>query len=76
MSDVIPFNAISSPSPIAVRGAGTVAAQADRLQLAKYEHLDSSHFFVPFAVESSAPWGSHSWSDFYMFLHIVAIIFP
>ena len=28
---------------IAVRGAGTVAAQAERLKMAKCEHLDSSH---------------------------------
>ena len=33
--------------PIAMRGAGTVAAQAERLEMAKYEHLDSSHFYVP-----------------------------
>ena len=34
-----------SPShiSIAVRGAGTVAAQAERLKMAKCEHLDSSH---------------------------------
>ena len=38
---------------IAARGAGTVAAQAERVKLAKYEHLDSSHFFMPFAVETS-----------------------
>ena len=38
---------------IAVTGAGTVAAQAERLKMAKYEHLDSNHFFVPFAVETS-----------------------
>ena len=38
---------------IAVRGAGTVAAQAERVKMAKYEHLASSHFFVPFAVETS-----------------------
>ena len=37
---------------IAVRGAGTVAAQAERLKMAKYEQLDSSPFFVPFAEET------------------------
>ena len=37
---------------IAVRGAGTVSAQAERLKMAKYEHQDLSHFFVPFAVEN------------------------
>ena len=42
---------------IAVRGAGTVAAQAERLKMAKYEHLASSHFFVPFAVETSGVLG-------------------
>ena len=43
--------------PIAMRGAGTVAAQAERLKMAKYEYLDSSHFFVPFAVETSGVLG-------------------
>ena len=43
--------------PIAVRGTGTVAAQAERLKMAKYEHLNSSHFFVPFAVETSGVLG-------------------
>ena len=28
-----------------------MAAQAERLKMAKYEHLNSSHFFVHFAVE-------------------------
>ena len=39
--------------PAAVRGAGTVAAQAERVKLAKYAHLNSTHCFVPFAVETS-----------------------
>ena len=43
--------------PIGVRGAESVAAQAERLKMAKYEHLDSSHFFVPFAVEMSGVLG-------------------
>ena len=32
-----------------------MAAQVERLKLTtvKYAHLDSSHFFVPFAVETS-----------------------
>ena len=30
-----------------------MAAQSERLKLAKYVHLDSSHFLVPFAVEIS-----------------------
>ena len=38
-----------------MRGAGT--AQAERLKMAKYEHLDSSQFFVPFAVETSGVLG-------------------
>ena len=37
--------------------AGAVAAQAERLELAQYAHLDSSNFFVPFAVEISAVLG-------------------
>ena len=43
--------------PAAVRGAGTVAAQAERVKLAKYAHLNSTHFFVPFAVETSGVLG-------------------
>ena len=34
-----------------------MAAQAERLKMAKYEHLDSSHFFVPVAVETSGVLG-------------------
>lgn len=36
----------------AVRGDGVVAAQAEQLKNAKYSHLDSSHYFVPFVVET------------------------
>ena len=43
--------------PTSVRGAGTVAAQAERLKMLKYEHLNSSHFFVTFAVETSGVLG-------------------
>ena len=32
-------------------------AQAERVKLAKYAHLNSTHFFVPFAVETSGVLG-------------------
>ena len=41
----------------AVRGAGVVAAQAEQSKVAKYAHLDTSHHFVPFVVETSAVLG-------------------
>ena len=41
----------------AVRGPGVVAAQAEQLKRAKYAHLDMSHNFVPFVVETSAVLG-------------------
>ena len=34
-----------------------MAAQAERLKMLKYEHLNSSHFFVTFAVETSGVLG-------------------
>ena len=37
----------------AARGAGAVAAQAERLKIPKYAHLESSHLFMPIAVETS-----------------------
>ena len=39
--------------PAAVRGAGAVAAQAEQVKVSKYAHLDTSHHFVPFVVETS-----------------------
>ena len=41
----------------AVRGPGVVAAQAEQLKRAKYAHLDMSHNFVPFVVETSGVLG-------------------
>ena len=41
----------------AAREAGAVAAQAEHLKIAKYCHLESSHHFVPFAVETSGVLG-------------------
>ena len=41
----------------AVRGAGVVAAQAEQVKRAKYAHLDTSHHFVPFVVETSGVLG-------------------
>lgn len=34
-----------------------MTAQAEKLKLAKYAHLDSIYFFVPFAVETSGVLG-------------------
>ena len=46
--------------PTSATQAGAVVAQAERLKLANYAHLDSSHSFMPFAVEiqCSNPKGS------------------
>ena len=41
----------------AVRGPGVVAAQAEQLKRAKYAHLNMSHHFVPFVVETSGVLG-------------------
>ena len=41
-----------SYSALATREAGAVAAEMERRKKAKYSHLDSSHFFVPVAVET------------------------
>ena len=43
--------------PAAVRGAGAVAAQAEQVKVSKYAHLDTSHHFVPFVVETSGVLG-------------------
>ena len=43
--------------PAAVRGAGVVAAQAEQVKVSKYAHLDTTHHFVPFAVETSGVLG-------------------
>ena len=41
----------------AARGAGAVATQAEHLKISKYAHLESSHLFVPIAVETSGVLG-------------------
>ena len=41
----------------AVRGAGIVAAQAEQQKGAKYAHLNTSHYFVPFVLETSGMFG-------------------
>ena len=48
-----------APSHIsaAAKGAGAVAAQAEHLKISKYAHLESSHLFVPIAVETSGVLG-------------------
>lgn len=38
-------------------GWSCVAAQAERLRKVKYEYRNSSHFYVPFAVETSGVLG-------------------
>ena len=40
---------------LAVREAGLVASQAEKAKAQKYALLDSSHHFVPFAIETSGP---------------------
>ena len=42
-----------SQNPAAVRGAGVVVAQAEQVKVSKHAHLDTSHHFVPFVVETS-----------------------
>ena len=37
---------------MAIREAGAVAAEMDRRKRLKYAHLDTSHLFVPLAVET------------------------
>ena len=53
------LNACAIPSHVsaAARGAGIVAAQAEHQKRAKYAHLDTSHHFVPFVVETSGVFG-------------------
>jgi len=41
----------------AIREAGAVAQRAEHLQISKYAHLDSSHHFIPVAVETSGVFG-------------------
>ena len=41
-----------SHSSLAIREAGAVAADAEFKKHQKYAHLDSSHLFVPVAVET------------------------
>ena len=40
-----------------MRGAGVVAAQAEQWKVAKYAHLDTTHHFVPFVVDTSGVLG-------------------
>ena len=37
--------------------AGAVAALAEERKIAKYQHLDTLHMFVPFAVETTGVYG-------------------
>ena len=46
-----------SHSSLAIREAGAVAADAEFKKRQKYAHLDSSHLFVPVAVETLGVFG-------------------
>ena len=48
----MPDTLAPSYSALATSEAGAVAAEMERRKKAKYFHLDSSHFFVPIAVET------------------------
>jgi len=41
----------------ATREAGAVAQRAEHLNISKYTHYDSSHHFIPSAVETSGVFG-------------------
>ena len=45
---------------LAAREAGAVADEAERKKKAKYAHLESSHYFVPVAVETLGVLGSEA----------------
>ena len=45
---------------LAAREAGAVADEAERKKKAKYAHLESSHHFVPVAVETLGVLGSEA----------------
>ena len=51
--DTFAYSQLSS----AVRGAGVLATQAERLENAKYSHPVSSHYFMTFMVETSGVLG-------------------
>ena len=42
---------------LAAREAGLVASQAEQTKTLKYAHLNSIHYFVPVAVETSGVFG-------------------
>ena len=46
----------------ATREAGAVAHRAEHLKVSKYAHLDSSHHFIPVAVETSGVFGPEALS--------------
>ena len=46
-----------SYAPLASREAGAVGAEMERRKRLKYAHVDTSHFFVPVAVEASGVMG-------------------
>ena len=50
-----PHTVAPSHVALAVGEAGLVASQAEKAKAQKYALLDSSHHFVPFAIETSGP---------------------
>ena len=46
-----------SHSALAIREAGAVAASAEQRKRTKYLHLETTHHFVPVAVETLSPIG-------------------
>ena len=53
----LPRHICSSHISAAVTGDRVVAAQAEQVEVSKYAHLDTSHYFVPFGVEISGVLG-------------------
>ena len=47
-----PDTLVTSYRAVASREMGAVAREAERMMKAKYAHLESSHHFVPIAVET------------------------
>ena len=45
-----------SHSSCASREAGIVAEEAERRKKVKYTHLETSHCFIPIAIETLAVW--------------------
>ena len=55
----------------ATREAEAVAQRAEHLKISKYAHFDSSHHFIPVAVETSGVFGPEALS-FMIFIHYLS----